>query len=73
MSPADIGVVHLDFSLQLLARVTFEHDLPEFVLHHPGGRLGDAKAATEFDAGNALFGLRDVIDRLEPDAQPQLA
>src|SRR5664279_237191 len=73
MSPADIGVVHLHDSLQALARVALQHDLPEFMLHHPGGRLGDAKSAAEFDAGNAFLGLRDVIDRLEPDAQRQFA
>ena len=66
MSPADIGVVHLHESLQTLARVAFQHDLPEFMLHHPGGRLGDAELAAEFDAGNAFLRLHDVIDRLEP-------
>ena len=43
------------------------------MLHHPGGRLGDAEPAAEFDAGNAFLGLRDMIDRLEPDAQRQFA
>ena len=40
---------------------------------YPGRRLGDAEAAAEFDAGNAFPGLREVIDRLEPDAQRQFA
>ena len=50
-----IGVVHLDVAFQAFARVTLQHDLSELVLHHPGSRLGDAKASTEFDTGNALL------------------
>jgi hypothetical protein len=29
--------------------------LSELVLHHPSSRLGDAKASTEFDTGNAFL------------------
>src|SRR5271154_228829 len=52
---ADIGVVHLDVALQAFAGVALQHDLSELVLHHPSGRLGDAKASAEFDTGNALL------------------
>lgn len=69
----DVGVVDLDFSLQSLAFVAFQHDLPELVLHHPRRRLGDAETPGQFEAGHAFLGLRDVIDGFEPDAQSQLA
>src|SRR5271165_5913462 len=52
---AEIGDVHLDVAFQAFARVTLQHDLSELVLHHPSSRLGDAKASTEFDTGNALL------------------
>src|SRR5208337_1938269 len=52
---AEIGVVHLDVAFQAFARVTLQHDLSELVLHHPSSRLGDAKASTKLDTGNALL------------------
>src|SRR5271170_2392941 len=69
---AEIGVVDLDATRQLLGCIPFEHDLRELVLELPRRGLGDAKAATEFDAGDPLLGLRHVIERAEPGAQRQL-
>lgn len=60
-------------ALQALARIALDHDLGELVLEGPGGCLGDAEPAPEFDAGNALLGLRDKIHGLKPHPQRQLA
>jgi hypothetical protein len=70
---AEIGVVHLNLALQALGRVALQHDPFELVLHLPRRRLGDAKPSRKFDAGNSFLGLREQIDGLEPQPQPQLA
>ena len=69
----DVGVVHLHVAIETLGAVALDHDLSELVFHRPGGRLRDAEPAPQLDAGDALLGLRDEIDRFEPEAQRQLA
>src|SRR6516225_7080158 len=48
---AEIGVVHLDPSRQVLHGVPLHHHLHEFVLDLPGRGLGNAKPAPQLDAG----------------------
>ena len=69
---ADVGVVDLDAPAQPLGAVALEHDLTEFVLDLPGGGLRHPEAPTELDAGDPLFGLGQMVDGPEPDAQFQL-
>jgi hypothetical protein len=69
---ADIGVVHLDAPLQWLAGVAFHHHLRQLVLDLPGGGLRHAEAAAQFDAGDALLALCQVIHRPEPGPQRQM-
>ena len=69
---ADIRIVDLDATSQLLGRIPFEHDLRQLVLELPRRGLGDAEAAAEFDAGDALLALRHMIEGAEPGAQRQL-
>ena len=63
---AEIGVVDLDPAGQTLGRITLKHDLLQLVFDLPGGGLRHPKATTQFDAGDALLGLRQVIDRTKP-------
>ena len=65
-------VVDLDASLQWLAGVPFHHHLRQLVLDLPGGGLRHPEAAGQFDAGDALLALRQVIHRPEPDPQRQM-
>ena len=69
---ADVGIVDLDAPAQPFGAVAFEHDLTKFVLDLPGGGLRHPEASTEFDAGDPLLGLGQVIEGAEPDAQLQL-
>ncbi len=55
-----------------LVRLAFQHHLGEFVLHLPGGGLGDPEAARQLEAGDARLRLGDQIDRLEPEAKRQV-
>ncbi len=70
---AEIGVVHLNLAFQPLRRVALQHDLFELVLHFPGGVLCDPEPPRQFQTGDALFGLREVIHGGKPQAQRQLA
>ena len=63
---AEIGIVDLDPAAQTLGRITFRHDLLQLVFDLPGWGLRHPKATTQFDAGYALFGLRQLIDRPKP-------
>ena len=69
---AETGVVDLDATGQLPGSIAFEHDLRELVPDLPCRGLGDAEAAAELDAGDALLGLRHVVERAKPGAQRQL-
>jgi hypothetical protein len=69
---AEVGVIDLDAPGESLAGVAFEHDLRKLMLDFPGGGLGYAEAAAEFDAGDALLALSQMIDRPEPQPQRQL-
>ena len=44
-----------------------QHDLLELVLDRPGGGPGYPAAATEFDAGDALLALGQMIEGAEPE------
>src|SRR3954467_9353996 len=63
---AEIGVIDLDPAGEALGRVSFKRDLLQLVFDLPGGGLRHAKATAQFDAGNALLGLGQVIDRAKP-------
>ena len=69
---ADVGVIDLDAPGQLLGSIAFEHDLRQLVFDFPYRGLGDAEAAAKFNAGDALLGLRHMIECAEPGAQRQL-
>jgi hypothetical protein len=69
---AEIGVVDLDPADQALGRITLEHDLLQLVFDLPGGGLRHPKATTQFDAGDALLGLSEMIDRTKPQPQRQV-
>ena len=70
---AEVGVVNFDTPGECLAAIPFEHDLLQLVLDLPGGGLGHVKAAAEFDAGDGLFALGEMIDRTKPKAQRYFA
>ena len=70
---AEVGAVDFDTPAECLGAITFEHDLLQLVLDLPGGGLGHAKAAAEFDAGDALFALGEMIDRTKPKPQRHFA
>lgn len=70
--PTEIGVVHLDAADQALLGVALHHDLLELVLDRPRRRLGDAEAAAEFQAGDALLALGQVIEGTKPAPQRKL-
>src|SRR5512144_431621 len=70
--PAEIGVVHLDAADQALLGIAPHHDLLELVLDRPCRRLGDAEAAAELQAGDALLALGQVIESTKPGAQREL-
>src|SRR3954451_13486211 len=70
--PAEVGVVDLDAPAKPLLGVTFQHDLRQLVLDLPGGGLGDAETAAEFDAGDALLALGQVIHGAKPQPQRQM-
>src|SRR6516162_8221436 len=67
--PAEIGVVDLDPSRQALCGVPLHHRLHELVLDLPGGGLGDAKPASQLDAGNASLALGEVVHGAKPSPQ----
>src|SRR5215469_14914955 len=62
----EIGVIDLDPAGEALGRVAFQHDLLQLVFDLPGGGLRHPKSTPEFDAGDALLGLGQVIDRAKP-------
>src|SRR5271166_4838267 len=53
-------------------RVTLHHHLRQLVLDLPGRGLRHPEAAAEFDAGDALLALGQVIHGAEPKAQRQV-
>jgi len=63
---AEIGVVDLDPADQALAGIPLEHDLLQLVFDLPGGGLRHPEAPAQLDAGDALLGLGQVIDRTKP-------
>src|SRR5512143_1258686 len=63
---AEIGVVDLDPAGQTLAGIPLEHDLLQLMLDLPGGGLRHPEATAQLDAGDALLGLGQVIDRTKP-------
>src|SRR5512134_3658823 len=65
----DIGVVHLDAADQALLGVALHHYLLELVLDRPRRRLGNAEAAAELQAGDALLALGQVIEGTKPAPQ----
>jgi hypothetical protein len=65
----EIGVVDLDPADHTLAGIALEHDLLQLVLDLPGGGLRHPEATAQLDAGDALLGLGQVIDRTK--SQPQ--
>ena len=62
----EIGVIDLDPAGEALGRVAFKHDLLQLVFDLPGGGLRHPQATAQFDAGNALLGLGQVIDSAKP-------
>src|SRR5512144_1524900 len=69
---AEIGVVHLDAADQALLGVALHHHLLELVLDRPRRRLGDAEAAAELQAGDALLALGQMIEGTKPAPQRKL-
>ena len=69
---ADVRVIDLDTAGQTRLGVTFEHDLLQLVFDFPGGCLRHAQAAAEFDAGDPLFALGQMIHGSKPQPQGQL-
>ena len=67
----EVGVIDLHTAGERLVTVAFEHNLLQLVLDLPGGGLRHAQASAEFDAGDALFALGEMIDRTKPKAQRQ--
>ena len=65
----ETGVVDLDPAGQTLAGIPLEHDLLQLVFDLPGGGLRHPEATAQLDAGDALLGLGQVVDRTKP--QPQ--
>jgi hypothetical protein len=57
---AEVGIVEFDPPGQLPGSVTLHHHLRQLVLDFPGCGLGHAKAAAQFDAGNALLADNDI-------------
>ena len=52
---AQVGIVEFDAPMQPLAGIALHHHLGQLVLERPGRGLRHAKAAGEFDAGDALL------------------
>ena len=69
---AEIGVVHLDPSRQALHGVPLHHHLHEFVLDLPGRGLGNAKPASQLDAGDASLALGEVVHGAKSGTQRHL-
>jgi hypothetical protein len=53
----ETSVIDFDPPGEALGRVALKHDLLQLVFDLPGGGLCHPKAATQFDAGDALLGL----------------
>src|SRR5271156_4717687 len=70
---ADIGVVDLHPTGQLFGCIALHHDLRQFVLDLPGCGLGHAKTPAEFDTGNALLGLGQMVHGAKPNLQRQFS
>src|SRR6185437_2891609 len=58
---AEVGIIEFDAPMQPLASIAFHHHLCQLVLDRPGRGLCHAKAAGEFDAGDALLALGHVV------------
>src|SRR5216683_3240652 len=69
---ADVGVVDLDPTGQALAGITLQHDLLQLVFDVPGRGLPHSEATAQFDAGDALLALGQVIDGTKPYPQRQV-
>src|SRR5512132_1426688 len=65
----EIGIVDLDPTGQAFARIPLHHHLHELVVELPGGVLGHAEAAAEFEAGDPALALRQLVHGAEPSAQ----
>ena len=55
-------MVDLDAAGEALGGMTREHELLELVFDLGSGGVRDGKGTTEFDAGDALLGVCEVID-----------
>jgi len=69
---AQIRIVHLHQPRQALLPVALEHRLHQLVLHAPGRVVRNPQLAMQMHRRNALFALRQQVDRLEPHGQRQL-
>src|SRR5512144_2535225 len=61
----EVGVVHLHPAGQAFARIPLHHHLHQLVLELPGGVLGHAEAAAEFEAGDPALALRQLVHGAE--------
>ena len=69
---ADVGVVEVDGAIERGAGVAFNHHLHQLVMEHPGGVVGNAEAARQFERRDAVFALAEMVHRPEPLGQGQL-
>lgn len=69
---AEIGVIQLDAADEALGGIALHHHLLELVLGRPCRGLGDAEAAAELQAGDALLALGQMIEGAKPAPQRKL-
>ena len=67
--PGPVGVIDLHETLQGHALVAFADRLHELVFQPPGGLLGAAELARQFEGGNAVLRLREEMDHEEPGGE----
>src|SRR6187431_3373105 len=71
---AEISIIDLDPAFELgLMGLTGTHRPHQLVLHEPGGLPLDPQPAPELDRADSVLALGQVIDRLEPGGERQLA
>ena len=69
---APVGVVELNNAVQRMPIIRFFHRLQQFVLHHPGRVVVDAKLAMQLHGRQTGLGDRQQMKRQEPGGQRQL-